>query len=222
MKRLIVLLSIVMIFTTGCSVVKLDNNNLSSNIKNLLSEKVNLHNVYFEGYKYYVPKGLKFIDKEEYNALLSDKDGVKYYLYVDAISYYHRVDNNYKVNEKSHFSKKLDYGKKTGFIQIDKTGKDEYFIQFVYNYSKMEAYATSKNLTRVVNNMCYVLRTVKFNDKILESLIGENVLSYKEENYSLFETDSSSNKNFLDVVEQYEDDAYKKDIEDETIDLGDE
>ena len=51
--------------------------------------------------------------------------------------------------------------------------------------------------------MCFILRTVKFNDDVLESLIGDNVLSYQEENFTLFDTESS-NEDFLEVVEDGE------------------
>lgn len=217
MKRLIVLLSIVTLFVTGCSVSKLDNNDIGKNMKTLLSKKVNLYNVYYEGYKYYLPKGISFIDKEDYNAILKDSDGNKYYMYVDAISYYHKVKNNYEVNDNSHYSKIIDYNKKSGYIQVDEIDS-KYFIQFVFNYSKMEAYVKKDDLSQVVTNMCSILRTVKFNDAVLESLIGENVLNYKEEDYTLFKADSSK-ESFLDVVEREETDLYKKDLEDEKIEL---
>lgn len=220
MKKLIVLLSIVVFFITGCNVTILDNANLGQNIKILLSDKVKLYNVYFDGYKYYVPRGMKFFNKEEYNALFSDRFGNKYYLYVDAISYYHKVENTYKPKKDVHYSKKLNYNNKTGYIQIDKS-KDRYYVQFVFNYAKMEAIVSSRDLASVVNNMCYILRSVKFNDKVLESLIGDNVLSYKEENYTLFKPDSSK-EDFLDVVSKYEDEAYNKAILEDEIDLDDE
>ena len=66
--------------------------------------------------------------------------------------------------------------------------------------------------------MSYILRSVKFNRTILESLIGDNVLDYKEENFSLFKADSS-NESFMDVVERTETDAYRKDLEDEKIEI---
>lgn len=218
MKRLIVLLSIVMLFMTGCSITKLDDTNISKNIKILLSEKVKLYNVFYDGYKYYLPKGVSFVNKEEYNAILKDNKNNKYYLYVDAISYYHKVKNDYEINKDSHFSKKLDYNGKTGYFQVDEVDS-KFFIQFVFNYVKIEAYVEKKDLTDAVNNMCFILRSVKFNDKVLESLIGDNILDYKEENYSLFESNSSK-ESFLDVVEREETSRYKKDIEDEKIDLG--
>ena len=207
-----------MLLMTGCSVTKLDSSDLGKNVKILLSEKSSLYNVFYDGYKYYLPKGVGFVTKDDYNAVLKDSVGNKYYLYVDAIGYYNKIENTYKVNNKSHYSKKLDYNKKTGYIQIDEVDSS-YYIQFVYNYAKLEALVDKKDLTSTVSNMCYILRSVKFNDKILDSLIGENTLDYKEENYSLFDS-NSSNETFLGVVEKYETDDYKKDLEDEKIDLN--
>ena len=212
MKRLIVLLSIVTLFVTGCSVTKLDSSDIGKNMKSLLTKKVKIYNVYYEGYKYYLPKGMSFVDKEEYNAILKDGNNNVYYMYVDAISYYHKV-----INDKSHYSRRLEYNKKDGYIQIDEVDK-KYFIQFVFNYSKFEAYVDKKELVPVINNMCSILRTVKFNDAVLDSLIGENALDYKEEDYTLFKADSSK-ESFLDVVEREETDLYKKDLEDEKIEL---
>ena len=219
MKRLIVLLSIVTILVTGCSINKLDNNDIGKNIKTLMSEKVKLYNVHYEGYKYYLPKSIGFLDKDDYNAILKDKKNNKYYLYVDVISYYHKTKNDYDINYDSYYSKKLNYNGKTGYIQIDEVD-GKYFIQFVYNYAKMEAYVDEKNLVDVVTNMCLVLRTIKYNDVVLESLIGENKINYKEEDYTLFKADSSK-ESFLDVVEKEETDKYKKDLEDEKINLND-
>jgi len=219
MKRLIVLLSLVTILVTGCSINKLDNKDIGKNIETLMSEKNRLYNVYYEGYKYYLPKGIGFLDKDDYNAILKDRKNNKYYLYVDIISYYHKVENDYEVNDDSYYSKRLDYNGKNGYIQIDEVD-GKYFIQFVYNYAKMEAYVSEEELVDVVTNMCLVLRTVKYNDVVLESLIGENKINYKEEEYTLFKADSSK-ESFLDVVKKEETDKYKKDLEDEKINLND-
>lgn len=203
MKKLIVLLSIVVLLMTGCSVIKLDNTDLGKNVKILLSDDIKLYNVYFDGYKYYVPKGMTVLNKDEYNAIFLDKNANKYYLYVDAISYYHKTENTYMVDDGIHYSNKLDYNDKTGYINIEKVD-DKYYIQFMFNYAKMEAYVSEKDLTMVVNNMCYILRTVDFNDEVLESIIGDNVLSYQEENFTLFDTEGSNE----DVLEVAEDGGY--------------
>ena len=217
MKKLFILLSISVLFITGCSIKKLDNNSIENNLDTLMSVKVSMYNEFYEGYKYYLPKALRFVDKDEYNAVLMDFHNNRYYLYVDAISYYHKVSNSYEENSESYLSKRLDYGKKTGYIQIDEVDSN-YFVQFVFHYAKMEAYVSKDEIVDVVSNMCSVLRSVKFHDAILDSLIGENILDYKEEDFSLFKADSSKEK-FLDVVEREETDLYKKDLEDEKIDL---
>ncbi len=217
MKKLLILLSISVLFITGCSVTRLDSNDLLKNVDNLLSVKVSMYNEFYEGYKYYLPKTLKFIDKDEYNAILQDRNNNRYYLYIDAISYYHKIKNDYEEKDGSYISKRLDYRKKTGYLQIDEVDS-KYFVQYVFHYGKMEAYVSHDELVDVITNMSCVLRSVKFNNEVLASLIGENVLDYKEEDYSLFKADSSK-ENFLDVVEREETDLYKKDLEDEKIDL---
>ena len=217
MKKLVVLLSIVILLVTGCSIRKLDNYDFQKNMDYLLSQKNKLYNVYYDGYKYYLPKGVTFINKDDYNALLKDQYNNKYYLYVDLISYYHKIENNYDINSDSYYSKRIDSNKKTGYIQIDQYD-DKYFIQFVYNYVKIESYVDKDYLGKSINNMCYILRSFKFNDSVIESLIGEKALDYKEIEYSLFKADSSK-ESYLDVVERNETDAYKKDLEDEKIEL---
>ena len=219
MKKKIFLLSLFLLCVTGCSIVKLDSKDFSKNIDTLMSKKVKLYNVYYEGYKYYLPKGIVFLKKEDYNAILRDAHNNDYYLYVDAISYYHKAEIDYKKNKDSYYSEKLKYGKKEGYIQIDKI-EGKYFVEFVFYYAKMEAYVKEDQLPDVIMNMCSILRTMKFNDVVLESLIGENILDYKEEDYTLFK-DSTPKENFLDVVKKEETDQYKKDLEDEKIDLED-
>ena len=218
MKKLIVLLSTVFLIT-GCKAVQLGVSDFGRNMKVLLSKDVEVYNVYFDGYKYFVPKGLKFLNKEEYNAIFTDRFNNKYYLYVDAISYYHKAEIEYKVENDIHYSKKLNYNDKIGYIRIEKLDKG-YFIQFVYNYAKMEACVDEDDLAYVITNMCYVLRTVKFNDVVLESLIGDNVLSYKEEEFTLFENNESSDV-FLETADP-ESVSDKKDVfDDEGFDLED-
>lgn len=216
MKKLFVLLSIV-VLATGCSVYRLDDTNISKNIKILLSHKTNLHNVNYDGYKYYLPKGISFVNKDSYNALLKDMNNNKYYMFVDVISYYHKRKNDYEINEKSHYSQRIDYNNKTGYVQIDEV-KDKYFVQFVYNYVKIEAYVSKKDLAFSINNICYILRSVKFNDSVINSLIGENALDYQEEDFSLFKADSSK-ESYMEVIKRNESDEYNKYLEDEKIDI---
>jgi hypothetical protein len=205
MKKIVGLLFISVLLITGCSIRRLDNN-ISDNIKTILSDKTNLYNVHFEGYKYYVPRGLKFLEKEDYNALFRDQLNTKYYLYVDAISYYHKITDVYKINKSAYYSKKLNYSK-TGYIEINKVGK-KYFVEIMYNYGKIEAYTTKSDLIKTVDNSLYILKSIKYNDKVLDSIVGTNVLNYKESSYNIFQTESSKDT-FLDYVKEYDKDATK-------------
>ncbi len=219
MKKIIVLLSIVLLSVTGCSIKKLDNENIDKNIDTLLSEKVSITNVNFEGYNYYVPSGLKFLTKEEYNAVLKDRFENKYYLFIDVIGYYHDAENTYEENEEAYYSAKLNYRKKTGYIEINEVD-GKYYIEYVFNYGRMQALIEKDDLVKVVNNMSYILRSIKYNDEVLDSLVGENILSYAEEAFSLFETEATQD-DFLDVVEKY-DPGYKEAKDQEQLELNDE
>ena len=197
MKKRIVLLSIMLLLVSGCSVQTLSTTSFEDNISMILSEDTTLANVNFDGYQYYVPDGMRFVNKDDYNALLQDKYANRYYLYVDAIGYFHDTKNTYKINKDAYYSKKLNYNKKNGYIEINEIG-DEYFVEMVFNYCKIEAYIPKKYLIPVINNMSYILQSVDFHDKILESLIGENVLNYKEESFNIFESKTDTDDSVLE------------------------
>ena len=197
MKKRIILLSIMLLLVSGCSTQRLSDTSFQDNISMILSKDTTLANVNFEGYKYYVPNGMRFVTKEDYNAIFRDRYNNQYYLYVDAIGYYHKTKNTYKVDKNAYYSKKLNYNKKNGYIEINKVD-DQYFIEMVFNYSKMEVYVPSQYLVRAVDNICYILQSVQFNDKVLESLIGENVLNYKEESFNIFESKTDTDDSVLE------------------------
>lgn len=220
MKKIVILLSVLLVFITGCSVTRIDSSSIDKNIDIILSKKQNNYNVNFEGYKYYIPNGLRFLNKDEYNALLKDKKNNKYYLYVDAVSYYHKTDIDFSMIDEAYYYKELNYNKKKGYIQILSSSNDNYYVKMFFNYARIEVYTSSDDLIDVINNMSYILRSIKFNDKVLESLIGDNVLSYKEENYTLFETESS-HEDFLEVVSKY-DPEFSKARDQDKIEIDDE
>ena len=77
---------------------------------------------------------------------------------------------------------------------------------------------SKRDLVTAVNNLCYLVKSVKYNDKVLDSLVGENVLSYKEEDYNIFNS-KSDDSDFLDYVKEY-DNKGKKSSDEETIDVN--
>lgn len=219
-KKIILLILIVFVLVTGCSVTTLDSTDYSHNVDAILSaEKGKAYNTYFEGYKYYLPKELKFLEKEEYNSILLDRHGNRFYLYVDAISFYYKEKNNYDIDKNAYFSKKLDYNNIDGYLQIDEID-GKYLIQYMYNYAKIETYVDKDEINDSIISMSYLLRSIKFNKKVIASFLT-NELSYQDEEYNLFD-DSSEHESFLDVVYKNEDKAYKEAVDEDKIKLTDE
>ena len=180
------------------------NNPEYSNIRyfNALSNNINVTNVNFDGYKYYLPRGIKLVDKKDYNSKLLS-NGNYYYLYVDVISYYYKSSLDYKVNNDIYFSKKISYDDKEGYIEIEKKDDDKYFLKIVYNYSKIEVYVDINSLNSAISDSIKLLSSVTYNDIVLATIIGENTLNYQEEQFSLFDS-KREDGTFLDYIEEYD------------------
>ena len=198
MKKIFFLLILVLLFMTGCSynISKIDNDKL---IDMVMKEKSKSTNTALKGYKIYLPSSMTMIDDINNNNVLYS-NGNKYYLYVDLISYYNKTENSYKINEdkESFYSKILDYNGKKGYILITRIEKD-YFIEVMYNYSKIEVIA--KDYKSAIANSMIILKSIKFNDKVIETLIGKNVLKYDEEEFNLL----GPSKETIDFLQEYRD-----------------
>ena len=203
-KKFIVLIVLTLLFTTGCSVSIAKVNDRDYIINNILLEKNNLSNTGYKGYELYVPNTLKIMNKSEYNTVFKDEYNNEYYMYVDAVSYLNKEKNTYKEDSNSYYSKKVKSksSKKDGYIEINKI-KDKYFVEAVYNYGKIEVYVDKKYVNTVLVNISQMLSSLRYKDKILEALVGDNVLNYKEESFNIFTTKKSTT-NYLDYIKQYD------------------
>lgn len=181
MKKVIILL--LCFFLTGCTVVRIDTKNLDNILNVVLSKENNLYNRVGKGYKYYIPKGVTYIDTDELNDKLYS-DGVYYYLYIDVVSYFHKIENDYKEDESLYYSKKID-GNKNGYLEI-KEENDKYHIKFFYNYSNIEAITEKEDINKVVMNASYILSTIQFNDNVIKLSLDDDYFTNKEEQYNEF------------------------------------
>lgn len=213
MKKIFVLLALVFL-VTGCSIKEMPRDNLEKVIDNVLTSDVELKNQYFAGYQYYLPREVSLIDKFDYNTILLHKKS-KMYLYVDVISYHHKVEEEYEEKENIYFSKVLEYGKKKGYINIIEMD-DNYYLDIEYNYGKIETYSSEENLTSTVINALYILKTLSFNDVVIDSLIGENKIEYKEEKFDLFKSDSNDD-GYLNIIEDDDKDSTEEEKDDEFL-----
>lgn len=200
MKRLILLLSLILLIT-GCSISEVKEDSIDDIITTVLSKDIKLANTYFVGYKFYVPRGVKLLDKNEYNSKISYNNNL-YYIYVDAIAHYYKTEVDFNLKEDSYFVKEFDYNDKKGYIQIDKVEK-KYFFQMYFNYAKVESYINEDDIEDSIIQIGTILSSLKFNDKVSETTIGENKLDYKEEKFRLFGS-KEEDSNFLDYIDEYD------------------
>lgn len=209
MKKLWILLGMVLCIT-GCSNVNLSSRDIDHIVDTVIKRDINIKNSNFDGYSYYIPKGLTFISKDAYNATLKDKDNNYFYLYVDVVSYYHQVKKKYKVDNNSFYSKRIKYKDYFGYLEINEDSNG-YFVEGMYNYMKVEAFINKNSLSDALTNIGTMLSSIKYNKNVLATTIGENILDYKEETYDIFNTKKKTD-DFLDYVKEYEK------IEEEEID----
>lgn len=188
MKKIAIIL--LCIFITGCSAVRIDTNNIDNITNVVLSKENKLYNRVGKGYKYYIPRGVTYVDTEETNDKLYS-NGTYYYLYVDVVAYFHKIKSEYKEDKKLYYSKKIS-GKKEGFLQIEEKDS-KYFITFEYNYSKIEALVHKEKINEVILNSSYILSTVKFNDNLIELGLNNEYFTNQEEQYQVFKKKSEEN-----------------------------
>ena len=99
-------------------------------------------------------------------------------------------------------SKKIDINGKQGYLEINKQENGRYFIEFMYNYSKMEVEADYEDINDIVLNTSYILSTVKFNDNIVKVVLDDEFL-VSEEKYDIF-TSKKETDNFLKLEPEVE------------------
>lgn len=197
MKKLVSLLLAIFLFT-GCTAVRINTSSIDNMVNVILSKNNKLYNHVGKGYKYYIPRGVTYIDTVEFNDKLYS-DGNYYYLYIDAISYYYQKDINYKKPSDSYYYTDIDINGKKGYIDIQKSG-DMYLIDFMYNYAHIESLVDEDSINSVILNCSYILSTVKFNNKVIRIMLNEDYFKYKEEKFELF-NDDKVNDNFLEFNE---------------------
>lgn len=205
MKKILIVLCIIYL-TTGCTIVRIETENTDNIIDIVLSKENSLYNQVGKGYKYYIPKGVTYIDTNQTNDKLYS-NGINYYLYIDVINYYNKKEYEIPDVKDHYYFKEIDINNKKGYVDIIQK-KDKYYIKFVFNYAVLEAEVNKNQINEVVLNASYILSTVKYNDTIVELYMNGDFLSQREEEYTLFKS-RGDNSNFL----KYNDEEENIDIE---------
>lgn len=198
MKKISIIIALLFL-VTGCTAVRIDTSSVDTITNVILSKDNNLFNRIGKGYKYYVPRGVNYIDNNDYNDKLYT-NGNYYYLYIDTISYYYNVEVNYEENKDAYYSKAIDINGKKGYLEINQV-EDKYLVEFMYNYAKIEALVDFNSINDVVLNSSYILSTIKFNSNIIRLMLDTNYFTNKEEQYDIFTSKKTTNK-FLEYSEE--------------------
>lgn len=198
MKKVILIICLFLV--TGCSVVRIDTSSIDNIVNIVLSKDNKLYNQVGKGYKYYVPRGVSYIDTTGHNDTLYSK-GIYYYLYVDVISYYYNKEIKYEVKD-TYYSKIFDINDKQAYVQIDALDNNKYLIQFSYNYSKIEVICDYDQINDTILNSSYILSTIKFNNKVIKTML-DNEFLVNEERYDVFESKQETS-DFLKLDEEVE------------------
>lgn len=194
MKKIILVL-LMIILLTGCSVVRIDTNNIDNIVNVVLSKKNRLYNQVGQGYKYYLPSGVSYIDSDELNDILYC-NGSYYYLYIDAINYYYQTKMEYDEDSTLYYSREIktsDGFNHSGYLQIkEKDGL--YHVEFVYNYARIETVVNKDELNNVILNSAYILSTIKYNYSIVELMLNDEYFINKTGKYNTYNTNEDSGK----------------------------
>lgn len=199
MKRIILLLSILCLTSACTNLRKIDYKEI---INEVIKENINnkFYNHVGSGYKYYLPKYMSVKHSLNYNEKINSND-YTYYLYLDIVSYYNKKNINIKDN-KSFINYKFSCNNIEGFLRVNEEN-EKYFVEIIYNYAKIEVKVDKNDLNEAINNSIIILSTIKYDDDLIENLVGENKINNNEETLNIFGS-TEENDNFIDIIEEYD------------------
>jgi hypothetical protein len=208
----------------GCSVVNINTDNYLENINNIIKRDSKYTSDNAIGYQYKLPIGVTKIESNEFNEVLLSNN-TKYYLYADIVSYYYKVLGEYKVDKKAFLSSKISNKDKYGYVEVNENN-GKYYVEMMYNYSKIESYVEKKDLRNTLNNMAYILSSIKYNDKVIENILGDEKYNLSaNQKYNIFNIKKNNTSQFIKYERDYDTyngvDASKELIEKKEIERDD-
>lgn len=200
MKRVFIL-SLILLLCVGCTRID-DTENYSTITDEIIKSDKKEVNTTALGYKYYLPIGVEKVYDKDYNQKLKYED-TYIYLYVDAVSYYYRNSLNFEEQDvNSYYYQKINQGEKIGYIKITKEKENSYFIKIVYNYAKIEAYATENNKQEVLANSLIILNSIDYNDNLIKKVLEDEYFSSDTKDYKIKKPKDTESK-FREYLSEY-------------------
>ena len=212
LKKIILLFGLLLV--SGCTNIRIDALNVSSAINSVLSQDNKLYNTYEVGYKFYKPRNFNLLKSTDNNYVYIN-NGKNYYLYVDILAYYNKVNNEYNLQENAYFTQEFNYNDKYGFINIIE--KDSYFyIKIMYNYAIIEVKVKEKDIIESVIYSSILLSSIEYNDNVIAHLVQNNLIGTDEKNFELKGPDEKE-ETYLDYLEDYDEYENSNEIPDPDV-----
>ncbi len=197
MKKKIIILVLALLLC-GCTNIK-DLN--YDQIIDTFQNQNNHINVYRTGYKYALPRTMQIENYKLFNEVLSSNKAT-FYLYIDAVSYYNKTENNLEKDNSTKYYKTFEYDDKQGYVKINLKENNKYLIEIIYNYAKIEVMVEQCDINESLLYAIEVLKSISYSDSVIMNLLDTDRLTYKEEDYNIFNT-TSSDSNYLDYDSEY-------------------
>ena len=212
-RKKIIFLIVMALILTGCT-------RIDSNIDNIISatmkKEIKDINTVSTGYELYIPIGVMQLVDNKYNQKFEIR-GTYVYLYVDTISYYYKNSLNYKNTDSyNYYYKEINLNNKTGYVGVNKLDDGSYFVEIVYNYSKIEFYSNEENLPFIMSNSLMIINSIKFNDNLIKIELENTTNDNREIKYELDKPDDSKstfNQYLQEYVEEEESEVILPDME---------
>lgn len=212
LKKIILLFGLLLV--SGCTNIRIDALNVSSAINSVLSQDNKLYNTYEVGYKFYKPRNFNLLKSTDNNYVYIN-NGENYYLYVDILAYYNKVNNEYNLQKNAYFTQEFNYSDKYGFINIIE--KDSYFyIKIMYNYAIIEVKVKEDEIIESVIYSSILLSSIEYNDNVIAHLVQNNLIGTDEKNFELKGPDEKE-ETYLDYLEDYDEYENSNEIPDPDV-----
>ena len=209
-KILLIVLSCFIL--VGCTNLKNVSYDEIMNNLTIAPKKANIHR---QGYQFFIPQGMQ-VKKAGVSYAILSSNNIDYYLYVDLISYNAKDDNFvYEINKDALYSTTLNYQNKKGYVEVKLQENNQYLIEIMYNYAKIEVMVDENKVKEVLSNSATILNSIRYDDLIIKDLLTDDNLDYTEEKFNMFD-DIKENTNVLDYsnsTNQVEDKEKVKDTD---------
>ena len=198
-RKKVILLIIIALILTGCTRI---DGNVDNIISAMMTNEVEDVNTVSTGYELYIPIGVMQLVDNEYNQKFRIRD-TYVYLYVDVVSYYYKNSLNYKSTDSyDYYYKELSLNGKTGYVGINKLDDGSFFVEIVYNYSKIEFYCNERDLPMIVSNSLIIVNSIKYNDNLIKIQLDETTGEGIEVKYEL-DKPKDSESTFSQFLQEY-------------------